>query len=233
LFGAVVPYPFARTKAITHQLIDPGADRPEGWSSAYAEMVRDVVLPGYTAFSVGDARTAAACLLSSGPVRIKEPPAAGGAGHTVATTIGQVEALLESLPDAAITTHGLVIESNLRDVTTLSIGQITIADITIAYHGTQRVAINNAGAGFTGAPLSFACAGAGSRWCGCRCPARSASLPLRPNSTRMPCVSIRALWFRAGTTTLLRGSTAKAGDDQAFWKRRGARAVPARLSSRR
>jgi hypothetical protein len=54
LFGAVVPYPFAKTKAITHQLIDPSADRPEGWSSAYAEMVQDVVLPGYTAFSVGD-----------------------------------------------------------------------------------------------------------------------------------------------------------------------------------
>src|SRR5262245_47730495 len=145
LFGAVVPFPFAKTKAITHRLVDPSGSRPEGWSSAFAEMVQDVVLPGYTAFSVYDARTAAARLLSSGPIRIKEPLAAGGAGHTVATTIDEVEALLESVPDAAIITHGLVIESNLRDVTTLSIGQITIADMTITYHGTQRVAINNAG----------------------------------------------------------------------------------------
>jgi hypothetical protein len=83
LFGAVVPYPFVKTKAITHQLVDPSADRPEGWSSTYAEMVQDVVLPGYTAFSVDDARSAAARLLSSGPIRIKEPLAAGGAGHTV------------------------------------------------------------------------------------------------------------------------------------------------------
>jgi hypothetical protein len=112
LFGAVVPYPFAKTKVITHQLIDPRADRPEGWSSAYAEMVQDVVLPGYTAFSVGDARTAAARLLSSGSIRIKEPLAAGGAGHTVAKTIDEVEALLESLPDVAINTHGLVVESD-------------------------------------------------------------------------------------------------------------------------
>jgi hypothetical protein len=145
LFGAVVPYPFAKTKAITHQLIDPRTDRPEGWSSTYAEMVQDVVLPGYTAFSVDNARTAAARLLSFGPIRIKEPPAAGGAGHVVATTIDEVEVFLEAFPDAAITTHGLVVESNLRDVTTLSIGQITIDDVTIAYHGRQRVSINNAG----------------------------------------------------------------------------------------
>src|SRR5262249_51459855 len=96
VFGAVVPYPFTKTKAITHQLVDPSADRPEGWSSAFAEMVKDVVLPGYTAFSVDDARTAAARLLSSGPIRIKEPLAAGGAGQTVATTIDEVEAFLET-----------------------------------------------------------------------------------------------------------------------------------------
>jgi hypothetical protein len=145
LFGAVVPYPFAKTKAITHQLVDPSADRPEGWSSAFAEMVQDVVLPGYTVFSVDDARAAAARLLRSGPIRIKEPLAAGGAGHTVATTIDEAEAFLEAFPEAAITAHGLVVESNLRDVTTVSIGQITIDDTTIAYHGTQRIAINNAG----------------------------------------------------------------------------------------
>ena len=145
LFGAVVPYPFAKTKAITHRLVDPAADRPEGWSSAYAEMVQEVVLPGYTVFSVDDARAAAARLRGSGPIRIKEPLAAGGAGHTVATTINEVEAFLESFSEAAIAAHGLVLESNLHDITTVSIGQITIDDMTIAYHGKQKVATNNAG----------------------------------------------------------------------------------------
>jgi hypothetical protein len=145
LFGGVVPYPFAKTKAITHQLVDSCADRPEGWSSAYARMVQDVVLPGYTAFSVDDARTAAARLLNLGPTRIKEPLAAGGAGHTVATTVEEVEAFLEAFPEAAIIAHGLVVESNLRDVRTVSIGRIAIDDVAIAYHGTQRVATNNAG----------------------------------------------------------------------------------------
>jgi hypothetical protein len=145
LFGAVVPYPFAKTKAITHQLLDLSADRPKGWSSAFAELVQDVVLPGYTVFSLNDARTAAARLLSTGPIRIKEPLAAGGAGHTVARTIDELEAFLEAFPEAAIEAHGLVVESNLRDVTTVSIGQITIDGMTIAYHGKQRVAKNNAG----------------------------------------------------------------------------------------
>jgi len=145
LFGAVVPYPFVKTKAITHRLVDIGADRPEGWSSAFSEIVEDVVLPGYTVFSADDARAAATRLLSSGPVRIKEPLAAGGAGHTVVTMIDELEAFLDAFPEAAIAAHGLVVESNLRDVTTVSIGQITIDEMTIAYHGKQRVATNNAG----------------------------------------------------------------------------------------
>src|SRR4051812_24818472 len=63
LYGGVVPYPFTKTKAITHQLVDDTAERPEGWSSAFTERVRNVVLPGYTVFSARDARTAAKRML--------------------------------------------------------------------------------------------------------------------------------------------------------------------------
>src|SRR5437016_2779143 len=55
LFGGVVPYSFVRTKAITHFLVGGNAERPEGWSDVFAGRIRDVVLPGYTAFSVRDA----------------------------------------------------------------------------------------------------------------------------------------------------------------------------------
>src|SRR5262245_56138219 len=73
LYGGVVPYPLARTKAITHRLVDACANRPEGWSSAFPEKVKDVVLPGYTVFNLDDARVAARRLLELGPIRIKEP----------------------------------------------------------------------------------------------------------------------------------------------------------------
>ena len=145
LYGGVVPYPFAKTKAITHQLVDACADRPEGWSSAFPEKVKDVVLPGYTVFDLDDARVAARRLLDLGPIRIKEPLAAGGKGQAVAATIEQAKTLLETFDAVEIAVNGLVLESNLRDVTTVSIGQITIDDMTIAYHGKQRVAINNEG----------------------------------------------------------------------------------------
>jgi Protein of unknown function (DUF3182) len=46
LFGGVVPHPFVKTKSITHRLIASGADRPEGWSPAFPQRVRKVVLPG-------------------------------------------------------------------------------------------------------------------------------------------------------------------------------------------
>ena len=53
IYGAVVPYPFAKTKAITHGLINAHAPRPCGWSAAFAENVSNAVLSGYT-LMIGD-----------------------------------------------------------------------------------------------------------------------------------------------------------------------------------
>ena len=64
-FGGVVSHPFVKTKAITHQLVSNSADQPVGWSSLFAERVRNVVLPGYTVFSARDAHVAAKRMLPS------------------------------------------------------------------------------------------------------------------------------------------------------------------------
>jgi Protein of unknown function (DUF3182) len=50
----------------SHPLVSNSADRPVGWSSVFAERVRAVVLPGYTAFSARDARLAAKRMLPNG-----------------------------------------------------------------------------------------------------------------------------------------------------------------------
>ena len=71
LFGGVVPHPFVATKAITHPLVEPDAAAPEGWSHGFARRVRSVVLPGFTAFTLQDARKAGLRLLERGPVRLK------------------------------------------------------------------------------------------------------------------------------------------------------------------
>ena len=140
VFGGVVPYPFAKTKAVTHSLVDSRAERPDGWSESFARRVRSVVLPGYTAFSLRDIRAGAKRMLSQGPLRLKKALACGGGGQRVATTAHQVEAFVEAIPREEITQFGIVLEAELRDVSTYSVGHIKVGDIAIAYHGIQQTA---------------------------------------------------------------------------------------------
>lgn len=145
LFGGVVPYAFVGTKAISHELIEDGADRPAGWSTAFAKAAGEVTLPGYTVFHAGDARRAAERLLALGSVRLKRSVSCGGGGQQAAANLAEVDAFLEKLSPDELTTYGLVLETNLRDVTTYSIGRISIAGTHVTYYGTQHVAIDNEG----------------------------------------------------------------------------------------
>jgi uncharacterized protein DUF3182 len=104
-----------------------------------------VVLPGYTAFDHDDARTAATRLLPLGPIRVKDPLGDGGHGQTIAAGTAEVDAVLETFSPEKIASHGLVLETNLRQVTTRSVGQTMIGNRMIAYHGVQQSVINNHG----------------------------------------------------------------------------------------
>jgi hypothetical protein len=145
LYGGIVPYLFAKTKAITHALVDDDAERPRGWSTAFAERVRGVVLPGYTAFSSRDARVAARRMLGRGPLRVKKPLSASGRDQTLVTGLNELDAVLEKLTADEMTTYGLVLEENLRQVKTLSVGEVAIGSLRISYHGTQRTVRDNEG----------------------------------------------------------------------------------------
>ena len=144
-FGGAVPNIFVKTKSITHPLVDDEAARPNGWSIAFTNRVRDAVLPGYTVFSPKDASVAAGRMLPRGPIRVKQPLEAGGRGQTIVTTRRGLDALLERVPEEEIATTGLVLEENLEHVTTLSVGHIAVNDIEFAYHGSQRLTTDNNG----------------------------------------------------------------------------------------
>ena len=146
LFGGVVPHPFVATKAITHPLVEPDATAPEGWSHGFARRVRPVVLPGFTAFTLQDARKAGLRLLERGPVRLKQPRSAGWRDQVVVAAPGELEAALDDLDPSDLSQHGLVLERNLDDVTTYSVGQVRLDDLTVTYCGTQRATPDNAGA---------------------------------------------------------------------------------------
>jgi len=145
LFGGVVPHPFVGSKVISHPLLHPGACAPPGWSHVLGEALGDSVLPGYSAFSLSDASAAGTRILQGGPVRIKRANGVGGAGQTVATSAAQLKAQLDAIDPDSLRNHGVVLEKNLVDVTTCSVGQIIVGPWLASYVGTQRLTANHRG----------------------------------------------------------------------------------------
>jgi len=145
LFGGVVPHPHVATKVISHPLLASGCAAPPGWAPAFGEQVREVTLPGYSAFSRGDARAAGQALLAGGAVRIKLASGIGGGGQTVAADADALDAQLGALDDAQLRNSGVVLERNLNQVVTHSVGQVRVGRYLASYCGIQRLTRNNAG----------------------------------------------------------------------------------------
>ena len=145
LFGGVVGHRFAATKAITHPLLDSTAYTPEGWVAPFSQAVAGSVLEGFTAFTRDDARRAVATQLEHGLVRVKRTLGIGGSGQYVVDAIGELDAVLADIDDAELSSVGIVVEENLDDVTTYSIGEVRVGDLVASYHGTQRLTHNNRG----------------------------------------------------------------------------------------
>lgn len=146
LFGGVVPFPFVATKTITHPLVSISAAAPHGWSRDFSQMTQEVVLPGYSAFTLDDARTAGLRLLEQGAVRLKKPSGAGGVGQTVANNADELEQQLTSLDAGELLHDGLVCELNLTEVETFSVGHVRVGEMLATYYGNQRLTTNNHGA---------------------------------------------------------------------------------------
>jgi len=145
LFGGVVPQPFVGTKLISHPLVRPGSPAPRGWSAACGEQMKAAVLPGYSMFTAGDARIAAGLLLQGGAIRLKDPAGVGGVGQWVVRQADELEPHLERFGVERLARYGLVLERNLRHVTTYSVGCVEVGGLRAAYHGTQGLTRNHQG----------------------------------------------------------------------------------------
>lgn len=145
LFGGVVPYPFVATKTITHPLAADIALAPPGWSHAFSQRVREVVLPGFSAFGLEDAIAAGARLLEQGPVRLKKAGGVGGQGQEVVTDEAELHERLRAYNVEQVLQDGLVLERNLARVDTQSVGQVRVGELAASYFGTQRLTTNNDG----------------------------------------------------------------------------------------
>jgi hypothetical protein len=143
LFGGVAPRPFVATKVITHGLVGADAMAPQGWSEICGGCLEDVVLEGWSAFSAEDARWACGWLLRGGAVRVKDARGVGGAGQAVVRDMAGLDALLASTDAAHLARHGLVLERNLNQVRTCSVGQVRVGEWLLSYHGQQRLTRNH------------------------------------------------------------------------------------------
>ena len=145
LFGGVVPHPFVATKTITHSLAEPDSKAPPGWSDEFPRRVAGVVLKGGSAFTREDAAAVGRKLLEDGPVRVKPGGGIAGLGQSVVDSAADLDAALAALDPDDLSRLGVVVEQNLTDVTTYSVGQVRVADLVASYYGTQFTTTNNRG----------------------------------------------------------------------------------------
>lgn len=144
LFGGVVPHSFVATKLITHGLYD-GATAPVGWSPELGEWLQGAVLPGYSAFRIADARRAGLSLLEQGPVRVKIGWGVGGRGQVSVTNPGELQDALDQMDPATVSRSGVVLEADISEKTTYSVGQIKVCGMQISYYGNQASTLNGKG----------------------------------------------------------------------------------------
>lgn len=145
LFGGVSPHRFIATKIVSHGLLAVGAAAPAAWNTDVAAALGDSVLRGFSVFSVVDAKAAGRLLLAHGPVRLKDVEATAGRGQIVAETVDALDAAIEAMDPALLAHSGLVIEENLSEVVTYSVGAVRLFGQAIAYWGTQRLTLDNHG----------------------------------------------------------------------------------------
>lgn len=152
--GGWVSHPLLATKAIVHPLA-PGERAPPEWPVDFAEKVRSMVLTGYTAFTRDGALEAGSKLLPMGPVRIKAVGARGGQGQFTAADTNELARCLDGLEDEGLLEQGIVLEENLADVKTYSVGTVYLGELSAAYIGTQELTPNNEGQDVYGGSLLF------------------------------------------------------------------------------
>lgn len=142
LFGGVVPRDFVATKAITHGLWRTTSAAPECWSHALGRTLNEAVLAGYTVFTADDALQAGMALLALGPVRMKPVYANAGRGQYV---LRDAASLRRAIGEAQDIQRGVVLEENLAELATYSVGWCRIGKHELAYVGTQGLTPDNQG----------------------------------------------------------------------------------------
>lgn len=135
LNGGVVRHLEHADKAILHMLPSRDAQRPPWYSPRFAQSVQDVALPGYTAFTIEDAVQAYGLMRSDGlTVRLKDPSNTGGLGQHFIGDEADLASILAQY-DTKLAKTGIVLEADLHNPATVSIGYVNIDGAIYTWHG--------------------------------------------------------------------------------------------------
>lgn len=137
LFGGYVERAYQAGKAIVHPLIERPTLTPRGWNDAFASRVKPLVLDGHSVFCHNDALRCASARLQRGPQRLKPAASRGGQGQRVVSDTDQLAEALACYEEGDYH-EGLVIEDDLDEPQTHSVGQVMINGVMLSYHGIQQ-----------------------------------------------------------------------------------------------
>ena len=135
-YGGIVHHGFMATKLVTHPHWHDHDNLPEGWTGHFAACLEDCVLPGFSVFSHRHALEAASVLLKKHKIRFKNPYASGGKDQKVIDTARALDDFLATVPDGDMA-NGLVVEENVENSTTYSVGQVQLENLVGSYLGRQ------------------------------------------------------------------------------------------------
>lgn len=142
LWGGIAPHEFVATKLVSHPLWRSGSERPSGWK--HIAGIEMLTLPGYSVFTRDDAWSAGRYLLQEGTVRVKCPFMRGGNGQARIRDVHELDRWLDAA-DEVPWGDGLVLERDLVQSKTYSIGSSNLPGYAIAYQGTQRNVMDGQG----------------------------------------------------------------------------------------
>lgn len=149
-FGGLVPHEIMATKAIFHPLPPGGGEIALGWPERLAVEAVTLTLKGFTAFTPAQAAEAGELLLRSGSLRIKAVHADGAKDQAIVKDRAGFDEALSGFVTDGWLSDTLVLEENLEDAETFSVGQVRLPGITLSYCGTQFLTKANDGSGAYG-----------------------------------------------------------------------------------
>lgn len=126
-YGVVVDHLGHVGKAILHETKE--AKTPKFYSKMFAAMVEDLVLPGATAFSFEQALEAGVELTGRfGQTRLKQTDKSDGQGQFEIKNSRDLERALNEVGEAEVQSKGIVLEPNLMNRITISVGFAQIGE---------------------------------------------------------------------------------------------------------